>query len=74
MFILTSAECVELEEIDLSVNCLTYPNLFYLMEKSMLGRPCIFQHIVLVNEVFVREGWVNYKETNGKCNNGWSSI
>lgn len=56
MFILTSAECVELEEIDLSVNCLTYPNLFYLMEKSVLGRPCIFQHIVLVNEVFIREG------------------
>lgn len=52
---------------------------FYLMENSVLGRSCIFrlvksQNIVFVHEVFVREGWVNYKETIGKHNNGWSSV
>lgn len=49
------------------------------MEKSVLGRFCIFQpvkshNIVLIHEAFVTEGWANYKETNEKCNNGWNSV
>lgn len=79
MFIVSSLKCVELEVVVLSMNCLTYPKLFYFMDKSVQGRSCISQlvksqQILLVHEVFRREGWVNYKEPNTKHNNGWSRV
>lgn len=49
------------------------------MEKISVRQILNFQlvkseNIVLAHEVFVREGCVNYQETNGKCNSGWNTV